>query len=164
MKMIRIRHTEFSDVDAVLAVFDVARTFMRACGNMEQWTNGYPSRQTVCDDIRRGAGYVVECDGELAGTFAFVEGADPNYGVIDGRWPDERPYGTIHRLASSGRMRGIADLCLEFCMTRGVNIRIDTHADNAPMLAWIARSGFEYCGVVWMADGTPRRAFQKSVR
>lgn len=37
---------------------------------------------------------------------------------------------------------------------------IDTHEDNAPMLGWIRSRGFQYCGIIHCASGTPRLAFQ----
>jgi hypothetical protein len=32
-------------------LFDIARSVMRNTGNMEQWTNGYPSQEVIEDDI-----------------------------------------------------------------------------------------------------------------
>lgn len=73
---------------------------------------------------------------------------------------DSKPYGTIHRIAAAPGGKGTADIALDFCRKAGVNIRIDTHEDNAPMLGWIAKRGFKYCGIIHVEDGTPRRAFQ----
>ncbi len=70
------------------------------------------------------------------------------------------PYETIHRIASAPGAKGLADIALDFCKTKGVNIRIDTHADNVPMLGWIAKHGFKYCGIIRVKDGSPRKAFQ----
>ena len=39
----------------------------------------------------------------------FIIGADPTYEVIeDGAWPDNSPYGTIHRIAGDGQVK---DFC-----------------------------------------------------
>lgn len=157
---ITIRHTALSDLDRVMEIYDGARVRMRQAGNTTQWVNGYPSRRVISDDIASGSSYVVETQGEIVGVFTFFIGEEPNYAEIDGAWPNDNPYGTIHRIASSGDLKGIADHCLAYCKTKGVAIRIDTHRDNAPMLGWIAKHGFTRCGVIRVEDGTPRIAFQ----
>lgn len=160
--MYNIRQTEIADLDSVMAIFDYARTRMRESGNATQWVNGYPSREVALGDIRKGNSYVIDSENGIIGVFTFVVGDEPNYSVIEGCWPDNNPYGTIHRIAAAPGARGIADLALGFCKRAGVNIRIDTHADNAPMLGWIAKRGFSYCGIIYVEDGTPRKAFQLS--
>lgn len=158
-----IRRTELADLDEVMAVYGRARQSMREAGNLYQWINGYPSRQQVASDIEAGHSYVLEvseADRRIAGVFTFIIGEDPTYACIEGRWPDRSPYGTIHRIASAGIGKGVADACLDFCRRQGVSIRIDTHADNMPMLNWIAKKGFIYCGIIHVADGSPRKAFQ----
>ena len=44
------------------------------------------------------------------------------------------------------------------------HLRIDTHADNEPMLNAVKRYGFKHCGVIYVADGSPREAFQYSAQ
>ena len=41
------------------------------------------------------------------------------------------------------------------------HLRADTHADNAPMLRLLPALGFVRCGVVRVADGSPRIAFER---
>ena len=47
-----------ADVQRQLELFDIARSVMRNTGNMEQWTNGYPSQEVIEDDIVAGNSYV----------------------------------------------------------------------------------------------------------
>lgn len=155
-----VRHTTASDLDAVMAIYDHARQTMRESGNTTQWVNGYPSRSVIEADMERMCSYVVEKEGRIAGVFTFIIGEDPTYSVIDGEWPDNLPYGTIHRIASAPGESGIADACLAFCLKSAARLRIDTHLDNHPMLNWIRSRGFVYCGIIRIADGSPRLAFQ----
>lgn len=161
--MIHIRKSTLADVDAIMAVYDSAKVYMRSYGNMTQWTNGYPARSLVESDIHYGNSYVgTDADGRIVMTFAFILGDDPTYAVIEnGRWLDSNPYGTIHRLASDGTCGGVLRTCVDFCFTITDNIRVDTHADNRPMLCGLAGLGFTRCGIIYCADGTPRTAFQK---
>lgn len=161
--MIRIRSGEVGDIDAIMTCYDKARQYMRESGNLTQWINGYPSRDLVLADIALGNNYVgIDDEGELVMTFAFILGEDPTYALIeDGEWPDNLPYGTIHRLGSNGKHRGILKACVDFCMSRIGNIRLDTHADNRTMRQGVAKLGFQRCGIIYCDDGTPRIAYQK---
>lgn len=158
--LLSVRKAVPSDLDAVMAVIDAARAIMRATGNLTQWPEGYPARTTIEHDIASGNFYII-CDtnGAAQGCFAFISGPDPTYARIEGAWLNDKPYGVIHRLASKGEERGVADACLDFCLAQKDVIRIDTHADNRPMLRWLEKRGFTHCGVIYIADGSPREAF-----
>ncbi|MCM1312097.1 MAG: GNAT family N-acetyltransferase [Bacteroides sp.] len=159
-----IRNTVVADLDDVMAIYEYARSRMRESGNATQWVDGYPSRDRILADMKADSHYVIEDDGRIVGVFVFVTGDEPNYVSIDGAWLNDEPYGTIHRIASAPGTKGIADIVLGFCKDFGIDIRIDTHSDNAPMLGWIVKHGFTYCGVIRVADGTPRKAFHLSCK
>ena len=155
-----VRYTTLDDLDKVLSIYDSARRRMRESGNPNQWIDGYPSKEVVTEDINRRSSLVIEINGEIAGVFTFFIGEDPTYNKIYGEWLNNKPYGTIHRIASAPEAKGVADICLDYCTASGYEIRIDTHEDNAPMLGWIRSRGFQYCGIIHCANGTPRLAFQ----
>jgi len=159
-----IRNATLQDLDRIMEIYDIARNFMRANGNFAQWGNGYPARNLIREDIARGESYVIADDTGIHGVFLFMHREEPTYAVIeDGAWPNDLPYGTIHRVATDGKCRGLFDLCVAFCAERANILRIDTHKDNLPMQKAIARNGFARCGIVYMADGSPRIAYQKTV-
>ena len=148
-------------MDRIAEIFSYARSQMALNGNPSQWKNDRPSMELVKKDIENGNSYVVEEDGKIVATFAFIVGIEPTYLDIDGAWLDDAPYGTIHRIASDGSVKGIFDLVLDYVETYGVDIRIDTHKDNKPMLHVIEKNGFVHCGIIIVDDNTPRIAFQK---
>lgn len=160
MKEINVRPTVADDLERVMEIYAFARERMAANDNPNQWVNGYPAIADLMRDISNGVSYVVVIDGMIAGVFTYIIGNDPTYDVIEGEWLNDRPYGTIHRIAAAPGFKGIADVCLHFCKSKGIDIRIDTHADNAPMLGWITSRGFSYCGIIYCHNGTPRKAFQ----
>lgn len=147
----------------IMPVYESAKLFMRKSGNMTQWTGGYPSAEVISKDIANGNHYIVTtATGKVAVVFSFIVGADPTYSYIeDGQWLNDKPYSTIHRIASGGIQPGTLDTALDFCFKAIDNIRIDTHADNTPMLSALSRNGFTRCGIIYISDGTPRIAFQK---
>ena len=156
-----IRNGTADDVDDALALFDGARAFMRSTGNMTQWANGYPARADVLADISHGTLMVCEDadTGEMVGVFCMQTWPDHTYmRIYDGSWPDEMPYGTIHRLASKYPGKGIGKFCLRWAQERFGCLRADTHADNIPMQRTLLGAGFAYCGIIYIDDGSPRRA------
>lgn len=158
----KIRHAAPGDIPAIVGIFDRARAFMRSCGNLSQWTGGYPSTSTALTDIDARNCYVgVDDSSTVRFVFTLIFGDDPTYGVIyDGTWIDDSPYATLHRVASDGTMRGVLRRCVDFALRKTSHIRIDTHRDNLPMLKAIAKCGFARCGVILLADGSPREAFE----
>lgn len=160
--MIQIRRGAERDVEEIMACYEKARHYMRVNGNHQQWINGYPSRELVMSDIANGVSYVgVDEEGKLVMAFAFIIGDDPTYEVIeDGAWLNDLPYGTIHRLGSTGKYGGMLKECVSFCLTKVDNLRLDTHSDNKPMQRAADRLGFVRCGVIYCQDGTPREAYQ----
>lgn len=161
-----IRKSTMRDIDRIMDVYESAKYYMRAQGNFSQWVGGYPDRDIIMNDIAQGCNYLAE-DEEcgLLMVFSFFLGDDPTYKVIEhGRWLNDKPYGTIHRIASSGMRSGMLDECVRYCSRQIDNIRIDTHADNSPMQNALHRLKFCFCGIIHTADGSPRLAFQKDFR
>ena len=51
-----------------------------------------------------------------------------------------------------------------FCEGIIKHLRIDTHADNKVMQKQILKNGFTRRGIVYMEDGSPRIAYEKTVK
>ncbi|MBE6020607.1 MAG: GNAT family N-acetyltransferase [Clostridiales bacterium] len=157
-----IRYTRPEELDIVMDIYDKARQVMRASGNMNQWINGYPSREMISDDIASHNSYVLAEGDVIHAVFTLIGGEDPTYKVIEGgEWLNDEPYMTIHRIASNGTLKHAADICYNWTLERTDNLRIDTHADNSIMRHVLDRNGFIECGVIYVSDGSPRIAYQK---
>lgn len=137
---------------------------MRLNNNLSQWNDSYPGESDIIKDISKGVSYVgYDQESEIVMTFAFIKGEDPTYRIIyEGEWLNEEPYGTIHRIASNGKIREVLKSACDYCFQNTDNIRIDTHEDNKPMLRALQKLGFVRCGIISCRDGSPRIAFQKS--
>lgn len=157
-----IRKAEISDLNEIMEIYATARGFMREQNNPTQWKDEYPPLSLVTSDINDGSLYVV-CDGcEICAVFFFRMGEDDTYKVIyDGEWKSDAPYAVIHRVAVRKSGQGIAAMIFDYCFEMHNNIRIDTHEDNLPMQRALLKNGFLYCGRIYIADGTPRLAYQK---
>ena len=157
-----VRKATENDLPRALDIYDSARRFMRSRGNRVQWVNGYPSEALLRQDIQRGELYVMEESGHIYGVFAFIVGDDPTYAEIEGAWLDDAtPYGTLHRLGSDGSRTSVLAEAVDWALTRMPHLRADTHEDNAAMRRCLERAGFTCTGVIHIADGTPRRAYER---
>lgn len=159
----RIRPALHSELDHLMDLYDAGRRFMRQSGNQNQWIKGYPKREMVEEDIRLGHLFVAEENETIAAVFCFFYGEDvePTYREIDGAWTDNGPYGVIHRIASAGTVPHMVEVCTDWCLEQCTSLKIDTHRDNTPMRNALDRSGFTYCGVIVIDDGSERVAYQK---
>lgn len=158
-----IRKAALADLSIILDIYDSARAYMRSNGNLHQWNNGYPNEDTVRKDIADNNCHVCVDAGEIIGVFVFFVGADPTYAKIyDGQWLNDEPYGVIHRIAVSAHRKGVASACFDFALNHCANLRIDTHEDNIPMQNSLAKNGFTRCGIIYLANGDPRIAYQKT--
>ena len=154
-----IRKAEMKDLPRIEAIYAYARRFMAENGNPNQWGNTTPKTELLLDDISKGDLFVLIHDDEIHGVFYFFIGPDPTYGVIeDGQWRSDTPYGTIHRIAGDGS-GGVLATAVEFGKQRIRHLRIDTHDDNKIMQRAVAKFGFQRAGIIHLANGSPRIAY-----
>lgn len=168
-----IRKTEERDVDRITDIFEEARGTIAALG-IDQWQNGYPSREVVVGDVESGISYCIEEDGEVRATFVCLLSGEPTYDKIyDGHWlsGDGCDYLAIHRVAISvdSRGRGIASAMIAYAeslaLRRGKgSLRIDTHRGNVVMRRMLEKNGFSHCGTILLSDGQERVAYEKVLK
>ncbi len=154
----QIRRTREEDIPRLKEIFDGAKKRMAEGGNPNQWVGDYPAVELLRSDMARNASYVVEDGGEIVGTFMFFTGIEPFYEkLISGKWINEDPYGTIHRIASDGKTHGLLKTVVEYCRPICANLRLDTHPDNIPMQRAAESAGFKSCCVIPVeSDGSTR--------
>ena len=158
-----IRKATLDDIPALMHLFECAKGIMRASGNLHQWGVGYPSVEVVSGDIECGVCYVAAdgADGEIEATMAFIPGPDPTYSYIeDGAWLNDNPYHVIHRIAVAAPGKGYARQLLDWAFEHTETVRIDTHRDNIIMHHILQKYGFLRCGVIYLANGDARDAYQ----
>ena len=163
-----VRLAALADLPDILSVYEIARAYMRSNKNPHQWGTVYPQRELLEQDIGSGYLWVIEekfskkSKAEIVGVFAFFPEGDPIYNNIEGKWLNDLPHGAIHRVASSGKCRGILGVCVSFCAKRSANLKIDTHSDNLIMQNALERQGFIRCGRIFLENGEDRIAYQRA--
>ena len=158
-----IRKAIPTDMTSIMQVMEAAKGIMRSSGNMHQWTDGYPSEAVILSDMEKDGGYVVEDENQIVAYFALLTSPEPTYAKIyDGEWLDDvQPYHVVHRIASYPDAHGIFSSIMDFCFSKDSNIRIDTHRDNHIMQHVIKQYSFTYCGIIYLASGDERLAYQR---
>ena len=160
-KTFNLRLATESDIDRCWEMLQQGKAQMFREGK-KQWTETYPSRQSVEKDRARGVAPVLELDGAVV---AFD--GEPAYAQIEDRWLSHGSYVVIHRLAVADEVKrqGVATeffrQVMHLATTRGVHsIKVDTNYDNFYMQHLLARLDFTYCGDVSYPQGA-RMAYEK---
>lgn len=142
------------DIDACAQIIENAKQFQREQGFV-QWTDSYPNRDTVCEDVSLGWGYRLLVDGYLAGYMCVHCDGEPAYDKIQGAWKTKEPYGVMHRMAIAREFRGqgltntVFALIEELCKSRGIHgLRVDTDFHNKRMQHVFEKCGFTYRGEI----------------
>ena len=159
---LNIRPAYAEDLPVIREIFTEGVRYMRAHGNLTQWAGeGFPGDRAA-SDIEKGHLFVGADEQDVPHfVFAFIIGEDPTYAVIEeGEWPSSAPYGTIHRAAHDPYTHGVMKAIVPWCLERIPTLRCDTHADNHTMQKRLLACGFRYSGIIHVADGSPRLAYQ----
>lgn len=147
-------------------ILQMGRRFQQEQG-FTQWTEDYPTLDTVREDIRRRKGYALLTDGRIAGYLCVDFDGEPAYADIEGAWRAEGPYAVVHRMAFSSAYRGmgLADAAFRLvealCAEKQVSlIRVDTDFPNKRMQHILVKNGFVNCGTI-VFQGGAKLAYDK---
>ena len=152
-----------ADLDRICEIYAAARAFMAQNGNPTQWGDSYPAISMLREDIRERHLYVIRQGETIRGVFYLNQYEDPTYAAIyNGSWHCDEPYAVIHRIAADGS-GGIVKCAVDFALTASPYLRIDTHQDNTVMQRVLQKIGFQFCGTIYVEDGTPRLAYDLKV-
>ena len=170
--MLTIRKTISADIPSLMEIFDEARETIAKLG-IDQWQNGYPSREIIENDVNDGISYAAELDGALLGTFVMLTDGEPTYDKIyEGKWltGSSSDYVAIHRVAIrlSARGSGLSGKIIEYAedFAKSVNrrsLRIDTHEGNLVMRRMLEKNGFTHTGTIYLTSNEKRVAYEKII-
>lgn len=166
--MLALRYTKLEDIERVMEIIKQAQQYFKEKG-INQWQNGYPNAKVIENDIKNGHSFVLIKNNKIVGTIAISFEGEATYNkIFEGDWKSNDNYAVIHRIAVDQELKGIG-LSSEMikqtelmCNKKSVgSIKVDTHEDNQAMQRSLIKNGFDYCGVIYLADGSKRVAFEK---
>lgn len=159
---VTIRNAKLEELTRIMEIYACAKRFMEAHGNHLQWSGDDEVKRERIQEMLEQNLLFVGAEGEMLHfVFAYIQGEDPTYRVIDGAWLNGEAYGTIHRLASAGTVKGVVSRITRWALEQNDNLRIDTHQDNLVMQNALKKAGFTCCGTIYLENGDPRIAYQK---
>jgi len=170
------RKTLDIDIPIVTGAYAEAIAFLKESG-VDQWQNNYPNEESLKQDIKDGYSYVLlgdatfDAQNTIMATVAVSFDLETDYDTIhDGAWLTSGDYVTLHRIAVLNRYkgRGVFAILIKniglMCKLKGIHsMRIDTHEDNKAMQRALEKSGFVYCGIIFLKDGAKRLAYEKTM-
>jgi ribosomal protein S18 acetylase RimI-like enzyme len=167
-KNLRFRKGRTEDLERIMEFVADAQNWFKVQG-IDQWQDGYPTRELILSDILGGENYIIEYNGVVVAAAVISFAGESTYAEIKGKgWLNDKPYAVVHRIAVSDKYRrkGIAKEILHFteelCAERGVgDIRIDTHCDNRAMRSLLKKMGYAHCGRITLTSGALREAYHK---
>ena len=146
-----VRKATSGDIASLVRLADLSRQTMKRTGNASIFR----------EDIASNDCYLVLSGRVAVGAFVLRKGPDPTYAeIFQGQWLDTAPYSVLHGVMSDPDYHGVFSCIIRFCREQCSHLRIDTYRDNAIMRHLVQKHGFAYCGIIHIADGTERLAFQ----
>lgn len=165
-----IRKALPEDIDSIMVIVRDAQRALAELG-IDQWQDGYPTRDIILRDIDLGQGYL--CDDATEGIIGYsviVLTGEEAYRQIDAsQWNTSSDYVVVHRLCirNALRRKGIATELMQYAITKAKKanfngFRIDTHKGNIRMLSLLERLGFKHTGRILYESGE-REAFDLNI-
>ena len=163
--LMTVHHAELKDLSEIMSIYAGARKFMAEHGNPRQWggTN-WPPENLIRQDIMDGKSYICEQNGVIAAVFYYDFGhaIEPTYATINGACIGSEHYGVVHRIASSGKVKGAGVFYINWVYAQCGHLRMDTHPDNVVMQKLLTKLGFVKTGEIHVVeDNDPRFAYEK---
>lgn len=158
-----------SDIPRIMDIIKQAQAYFKE-QNIDQWQNGYPNEEVINNDIEKEQSYIMIKDNEILATTVISFQKELSYkNIVNGKWLTNEDYGVIHRIAVDNNYKGlgisnkIIKCAEEICLEKGIHsIKVDTHEKNISMQNLLKKNGFKYCGIIYLADGAERIAFEKT--
>ena len=155
-----IRRATTEDIADIMSIVADAQLSLRELG-IDQWQDGYPSKEVIAEDIASKVGYVYCVENRIVGYAAIVFDGEETYTQIaDSEWNTTNNYVVVHRLCvrrgytKTGIAMALMDYASQMAIARGcTGFRIDTHRGNTRMLSMLEKLGFKYVGVIYYDSG-----------
>lgn len=166
----KFRKSNKTDINNIMNIIRDAQVYFKAQG-INQWQNDYPNVETINNDIENNHSYVLLKDDNVVATAAVSFDGEKTYdSIYEGQWISENEYAVIHRIAVDSNYKGlglssqIIKNVEELCFEKGVHsIKVDTHEENLSMQKLLKKNEFQYCGIIYLEDGSKRIAFEKTL-
>ncbi|MDM0496888.1 GNAT family N-acetyltransferase [Clostridium perfringens] len=165
------RQAKISDLDQIVEIIELSKKYLKET-KVDQWQDGYPSKEDLRRDIESGSSYVLTNKDEIVATTVIsLDGESTYNSIFNGEWITNEEYIVMHRVAVHDKYKGkgiFKELIKEaeiLALNKGISsIKIDTHRDNISMQRAVVKNDFKKCGIIYLEDGSERIAFEKVLK
>ena len=165
------RQAKISDLDQIVEIIELSKKYLKET-KVDQWQDGYPSKEDLRRDIESGNSYVLTNKDEIVATTVIsLDGESTYNSIFNGEWITNEEYIVMHRVAVHDKYKGkgiFKELIKEaesLALNKGISsIKIDTHRDNISMQGAVVKNDFKRCGIIYLGDGSERIAFEKVLK
>lgn len=166
----KFRKAVKTDINNIMKIINQAKVYFKEHG-INQWQDNYPNVGVISNDIDNNYSYVLLKEDNIVATAAVSFDGEKTYdSIYEGQWISNNKYAVIHRIAVASNCKGlglsshIIKNVEELCLKKGVySIKVDTHEENLSMQKLLKKNRFEYCGIIYLEDGSKRVAFEKTL-
>lgn len=144
----RINKVQLDELNEANSIYERAREYMKETNNPTQWGDSYPPLSLVKEDITNNRLYGVRDDNNSLLAVFVLSREEKAYDNCD-FWHSNSPFIVLHRVASSGKIKGITKIIFNYALTKSNYLRIDTHENNKTMQNALLSFGFKECGIVY---------------
>ncbi|MDW5299624.1 MAG: GNAT family N-acetyltransferase [Sedimentibacter sp.] len=167
----KFRKSVKTDINGIMNIIRQAQVYFKEAG-INQWQDNYPNVETISNDIDNEESYVLLKKGNIVATAVISFKAEKTYdSIYEGKWISNGEYAVIHRVAVDNNYKGlglssqIIKKAEQLCLNKGAHgIKVDTHEENLPMQKLLKKNEFQYCGIIYLENGSKRIAFEKILR
>lgn len=164
----KFRKAVKADISSIMNIISQAQDYFKKQG-INQWQNNYPNSEIISNDIDNNYSYVLLKEDNVVATAAVSFDGEKTYdSIYEGQWISNNEYAVIHRIAVDNNFKGlglssqIIKNVEELCLNKGVySIKVDTHEENLSMQRLLKKNKFQYCGIIYLENGSKRIAFEK---
>lgn len=169
--MFEIKRTKIENLSVIMRIINMTKEVFAEEG-VDQWQKGYPKRDAFLQDIMMNESYTIFDEDCVVGTFMLSKNIEPTYNEIhQGHWLHNESYAVIHRFTidPATRRQGLGIMTFNeiesmLCSDESIkSIRVDTHEDNMGMQALLEKVDFKYVGIIYLANGDKRLAYEKAL-
>ncbi|MBQ4570018.1 MAG: GNAT family N-acetyltransferase [Ruminococcus sp.] len=155
---LNFRKAKTEDLPRILSLYKAVVENMISSG-INQWSDEYPNKEVLSEDIRKGELIVGVRDDEILTAFVMNEFADDDYYKAAWQYPEES-WCVVHRLCVSPlyHRQGLATSVMEYventARAQGYGaIHLDTFSGNPKALNLYHKLGFTDVGEAYWARG-----------
>jgi len=161
VEQINIKKGTVSDVDKLFQIYLAAKAELER-NSIFQWTDNYPTKAIIEDDLRKGYLYVLTVDNEIIGAINISEIQEAVYSTVDWQFDDSNIL-VIHRLVlnpihqRNGYATKMMDFAEQYAADNGYpSIRLDAYSQNKKVIEFYKKRAYHLRGEVHF----PEREFE----